>query len=111
MTQSALTPRLSVKNGPDPQEFAALATLIQRWSELCKQQVQSEQSPALCWYLWGMANAFEFDAARIRELLDPSTTIRPAMDTSNILKAFKSLMSTMGTVADVREQNHVRTPK
>jgi hypothetical protein len=88
-------------------DLSGLAALFQRWAEMCEQGAENELTPALQWFLKGMAFAHGFDAKRTRDLNRSAVTGRPPKGDLGLIQAFESmlaLLQAMGT-AEVQEDD------
>jgi len=90
------------KLSPELTQVHALAPVIQRWAELCKQQAEQEPSAALSWYLQGRADAHQMDAARLREALAPSTRQRPPTQGVAFVHAYEALLNVLRATTPMR---------
>lgn len=82
----------------DGSGISALASLFQRWAELCRQQADREISPALRWYLKGRADSHEMDAARAREMADPTVKGLPPKGDGLFTPAYRAVLQMMTAV-------------
>lgn len=98
------------KLSPDQSRVQALAPVMQRWAELCKQQAEKEPSAALRWYLLGRADAHHMDAARIREALAPSTTQHPPAKAIAFALAYEALLQMMSAVTQLDHETLPEPP-
>lgn len=86
------------KLSPAESQAYALAPVMQRWAELCKQHARQEPSAALRWYLSGRADAHEMDAARLREALTPSILQSPPDEGAILTRAYEALLQIMRAI-------------
>jgi len=80
---------------PQETKLHSLAPIMQRWSELCKQQGKTDPTPTLRWYLIGRADAHAMDAHRVRESLLPTTTLNPPVEGVAFVNAYEALLNMM----------------
>lgn len=76
-------------------DITILATAFQRASEYYKDLVRDAESPAMRWYAKGSAEAYGFVAARIREMLDPTVTVKPELADSAIEATYQANIAVM----------------
>lgn len=76
-------------------DITILATAFQRASEYYKDLVRDAESPAMRWYAKGSAEAYGFVAARIREMLDPTVSVKPELAESAIEATYQANIAVM----------------
>ena len=83
----------------------SLGVLMQRWSELCRVQSNKEITAALKWYLRGRADAHMIDAARIRDVMDPSVRKMPPNEELGMVKAYEMMVNMVSTMSQMAEDD------
>jgi len=86
----------------DRTRVAALAALIQRWAELCKELSKKETTPELQWLTRGMAIAHQMDAWRARALAHPAAVVGPPEEDLGFVAAFKAILNMAGAMAQAQ---------
>lgn len=91
-------------------ELLALSRVMQRWAELCSQQLERELSPELMWYLKGRREAHAMDAERARAMADPVIIRKPpkADPFMGAYKATLELISGLVSGDEGGEDDHPR---
>lgn len=69
-----------------------LASIMQRWSEICRRGVDLEISPELQYYMAGRADAHQMDAARCRSASAVDTQNKPPDDLMRFSKAYEIIL-------------------
>ena len=87
------------KVGEDRTRVGALAQLIQRWAELCKELSKKETTPELQWLTRGMAIAHQMDAWRARALAHPAAIVGPPEEDLGFVAAFEAILNMAGAMA------------
>lgn len=95
---------------PNQSQVHALAPIVQRWAELCKQHAEHEPSAALRWYLHGRADAHHMDAVRIREALSPSVPHDPPRKGVAFTLAYEALLNMMTAITQLEPETLPEPP-
>lgn len=95
----------------DQQQTIALhlASIMQRWSEICRRGVDSEISPELQYYMAGRSDAHQMDAARCRSASTVSSQHKPPDDLMRFSQAYEIILG-MLEAATVSDNDHEEEP-
>lgn len=76
-------------------DVTILTTAFERTAKFYRDLARDGESAAMRWYAKGSAEAYGFVAARIREVLDPTITVKPELTVSAIEATFQANISVM----------------
>jgi len=73
-----------------------LASIMQKWAEICRRGVDLEISPELQYYMAGRSDAHEMDAARCRSATSVDVQHKPPEDLMRFSRAYEIILGMLG---------------
>jgi len=84
--------------------ITSMATLFQKWAEMCERVTTDELTPEMRWFFKGAAYAHEMDAKRARTLAIPTDAKTPPTGNLGLGQAYDIMINMLSAMGIASEQ-------